>query len=147
MGKNTLNTLISQMCQEAGIQGRKTNHSLRATGATALFNAQVPEKMIKEVTGHHSSKALALYERPSLAQKQALSNVIAEGGNLDKKVQAVQKHDSRSAVQSCSVSATQHRCSTKQGGPAVLISSLFSGLNNCTINFSPQNLNINVGAA
>ena len=59
------------------IAGKKTNHSLRATEPTTLFNAQVPEKMIKEITGHHSSKALSLYERPSLAQKQAVSKVIA----------------------------------------------------------------------
>ena len=46
------------MCQEAGIHGKKANHSLRATGATILFNAQVPEKMIKEITGHRSLKDL-----------------------------------------------------------------------------------------
>ena len=106
MGKNNLNSLISQMCQEAGIKGRKTNYSLRATGATALFNAQVPEKMIKEVTGHRSSKALALYERPSLAQKQALSKVAAEGGNFDEQVQAIEKQGSKSTGSKCSVSVT-----------------------------------------
>ena len=37
------------------------------------------KKMIKDVTGHKSSKALALYERPTLAQKQALSKVLAGG--------------------------------------------------------------------
>ena len=46
---------------------------------TAMFAPRVPEKMIKEVTGHKSSKALALYERPTLAQKQVLSKVPAGG--------------------------------------------------------------------
>ena len=35
--------------------------------------------MVKEVTGHKSSEALALYERPALVQKQALSKVLAGG--------------------------------------------------------------------
>ena len=63
-GRNTLATFVSKMCEVAGIPEKKTNHSLRATGASAMFNAEVPEKMIKSVTGHKSSKALAIYERP-----------------------------------------------------------------------------------
>ena len=60
ISKNTLQNFLSSMCVEAGIQENKTNHSLHATGATAMFAAQVPEKMIIDVTGHKSSKALAL---------------------------------------------------------------------------------------
>ena len=57
MGKNTLHSLLGTMC----VEEKKFNHSLCAIGATAMFAAQVPEKMIKDVTGHKSSKALALY--------------------------------------------------------------------------------------
>ena len=39
------------MCDIAGIK-RKTNHSLRATGATEMFAADVPEKLIHSRTGH-----------------------------------------------------------------------------------------------
>ena len=42
------------MCSEAGIH-EKTNHSLKDTGASALFNAGVPEKLIGDVTGHRSN--------------------------------------------------------------------------------------------
>ena len=31
------------------------NHSLRAMGASAMFNANVPEKLIRAVTGHQSN--------------------------------------------------------------------------------------------
>ena len=55
MGENTLHNLLGTMCVEAGNEEKKSNHSLRATGATAMFAAQVPEKMIKDVTGHKSS--------------------------------------------------------------------------------------------
>ena len=47
-----------------GLQ-KKTNHSLGATGASLMFSAGVPEKLIESVTGHRSSKALEVYERPT----------------------------------------------------------------------------------
>ena len=75
--KEKLRTFVATMCQEAGI-APKTNHSLRATGAAALFNANVPEKMIRDVTRHHSN-LLQLYEHPTLQQKQAVSSVLVQG--------------------------------------------------------------------
>jgi len=56
IGKNTLHSLLHAMCEEAGIEDKKSNHSLHASGTTAMFAVQVPEKMIKEETGHTSSK-------------------------------------------------------------------------------------------
>ena len=56
----------------------KTNHSLRARGATALFSAGVPERLIYDVTGHQSN-ALQLCENPSLAQKEAVSSILVQG--------------------------------------------------------------------
>lgn len=40
-GKNMLQKMLPTMCEEAGI-ARRMNHSLRATGATELFHANVP---------------------------------------------------------------------------------------------------------
>ena len=54
VGRNQLSIITQNMCIEAGITGRKTNHSLRATGATELYLAGVPEQVIKERTGHRS---------------------------------------------------------------------------------------------
>ena len=51
VGKNTLDTMLKDMCKEAGIIGHKTNYSLRATGVSELFEAGVPEKIIKEKNG------------------------------------------------------------------------------------------------
>ena len=50
IGKNTLCGMVKNMCVKAGLETR-TNHSLRATAATALFKADVPEKVIQERTG------------------------------------------------------------------------------------------------
>ncbi len=78
VGREKLKTYTATMCKEAGISEKKTNHSLRATGASALFNAGVPEKLIRDVTGHRSN-ALQLYERPTLQQKQSVSSVLVQG--------------------------------------------------------------------
>ena len=65
------------MCEEAGIFEHKTNHSLRATGASVMFNAVVPDKLICDITGHRST-ALQLYECPTVQQKQAVSKVLVQ---------------------------------------------------------------------
>ena len=62
IGKNVLAMFV--VCIGAGI-AKKTNHSLGATGASLMFSAGVPEKLIESVTGHRSSKALEVYERPT----------------------------------------------------------------------------------
>ena len=48
-------TMVSQMCGDAGVKGHKTNCSLRATTASELFHANVPEKIIiiQERPGHN----------------------------------------------------------------------------------------------
>ena len=65
------------MCQEAGVDGKKTNHSLRATGATQLYQSGVPEKLIQERTGHRSLEALRVYERTNKAQHKAVSSTLS----------------------------------------------------------------------
>jgi hypothetical protein len=125
IGRDKLKTFMEVMCREAGITEKKTNHSLRATRATALFNAGVPEKLIREVTGHRSN-SLHLYERPSLEQRQAVSKVLVQGtANKENDVPSKGAYP----VKSSSPNA---------------FGSLFSGLSNCTINISPQNFSVNV---
>ena len=64
-----------------GIEG-KTNHSLRATGATETFRACVPEKIIKEHTGHRSLKALRTYECTTAAQHLSVANVLTSSSDV-----------------------------------------------------------------
>ena len=68
VGKEIMKKYMATLCAAAGTEN-KTNHSLRATGASAMFNAGVPEKLIRDVTGH-TSNALHLYKRPNLQQKR-----------------------------------------------------------------------------
>ena len=65
------------MCKEANtIPGNFTNHSLRATGTTALFDAGVQESVIQKRTGHRSLDALRCYERDTPRQQLAVSQIL-----------------------------------------------------------------------
>ena len=55
------------MCKEAEFDKSFTNHSLRAYGATKMYQAKVPEKLIQQRTGHRSLEGLCRYEHNSLA--------------------------------------------------------------------------------
>lgn len=53
-GRNTLGKFVKEICDKGNIDGHKTNHSLRATGVSDLFQAGVPEKLIQQRSGHLS---------------------------------------------------------------------------------------------
>ena len=67
--------MVKSMFGLIGVVG-KTNHSLRATGASEMFQAGVPEKIVQERTGHRSIEALRMYEWPTTSQHMAVSNVL-----------------------------------------------------------------------
>ena len=69
------------MFKQVGIDD-KTNHSLRATGATCLYSANVPEKIIQQRTGHQSLKSLRTYERTSDEQHLAVSTILTDPSNV-----------------------------------------------------------------
>ena len=79
VGRDKLHTMVRDMCSDAGIEERKTNHSLRATGATSMFSANVPEKIIQSRTGHRSEEALRLYERPTVDQQRSVTQLLTSG--------------------------------------------------------------------
>ena len=83
VGKNTLEKKLSCICEQAGIEGTITNHSLRATSATHMYISGVPEKVIQERIGHRSLEALRVYERSNSQQHEAASSVLMSGSNND----------------------------------------------------------------
>ena len=83
VGKNRLNGLLKEMCAEAGLSKDFSNHSLRAYGATTLFQAKVPEKLIQMRTGHKSIEALRCYERTSETQLLDVSHVVCNTSTPD----------------------------------------------------------------
>ena len=63
------------MCEKAGFPGFYTNHSLRANGATHLYNNCIEEQLIQEFTGHRSV-AVREYKRTSERQCRMVSKCV-----------------------------------------------------------------------
>ena len=80
-GKNKLSSMVKEMCKAAGVEGNKTNHSLRCCGVTSLYKSNVPEKLIQERSGHCSLTALCAYERPTAEQILEASKVCISPSN------------------------------------------------------------------
>ena len=81
VGLNMLHETVKHMAIAAGLPGKFTNHSLRASTATHLYQEGVPEKLIKEVTGHRS-KAVRDYECTRESLKRSVSTAL--GTNPEK---------------------------------------------------------------
>lgn len=56
--------------------GHYTNHSLRSTSTTRLFNAHVDEQLIMMRTGHSSEKGVRAYKRTSEQLLEETSDVL-----------------------------------------------------------------------
>jgi len=67
---------MKKICSAAGIEGYKTNHSLRATCATRLFQQNVDEQLIMSRTGHRSVKGVRSYKRATDIHHHNTSVVI-----------------------------------------------------------------------
>ena len=74
---------MARLCKQAGIEGYKTNHSLRATTTTRLYEKGVDEQQIMERTGHRSLEGVRSYKRTSDRQRRALSDVLNREHCLD----------------------------------------------------------------
>lgn len=76
LGHNTISKTISRLCSAAGILGYKTNHSLRATAATRLYQSGIDEQLVMERTGHRSLEGVRAYKRTSEEQREVLSDIL-----------------------------------------------------------------------
>ena len=56
VGHNKLASTIKRLCEQGGLSGYRTNHSLRATAATRMYDKGVDEQLICEKTGKSCGK-------------------------------------------------------------------------------------------
>ena len=75
-GHNKLEGTIARLCKQAGIPGHRTNHSLHATAVTRLYQSGIDEQLVMERTGHRSLDGVGGYKHTSMAQKEALSDIL-----------------------------------------------------------------------
>ena len=152
VGKEKLRTMVRDMCVEAGIAEKKTNHSLRAAGASQMFAANVPERLIQSRTGHRSLEALRLYERPSHEQQQAVSRILTSSGTERhfgtdlSNVSAANRSATSCTVSHTAASCAQSHTSSVGFGPGIpnLSGTLFGNMTGCTVNICPQNFFVNL---
>ena len=76
LGHTTLGSTVARLCKAADIQGYKTNHSLRATVTSRLYQSGVDEQLVMERTGHRSLDGVRSYKRTSSKQLEALSDIL-----------------------------------------------------------------------
>jgi len=125
------------MCNAAGIEGKFTNHSLRASGATVLFQVEAPEKVIQEFTGHRSVKALQHYEKVASQQKQAACNILNGGApatSFSTEVEKLHSMQQSPNLLSPQVLYPPNNVSIITTRPTISPHISISG--NCTINFT-----------
>ena len=109
IGRNTLSKVVASLAKEAGFKGNYSNHSLCATAASRLYNANVDEQLISEVTGHRSS-AVRGYKCTSNDQLKAISNILY-GGVSDQKCSDLKAIcDEKSEL----ITKPEHECECKK---------------------------------
>ena len=81
-GNHKVSSTIKLMCKKAGLVGKYTNHSLRASSASRMYESEIPEQVIKEITGHRS-ECVRTYKRTPDSIKQKASVTISGGTVID----------------------------------------------------------------
>lgn len=76
VGINQLRNTVARICKQAGLDGHRTNHSLRATAATRLYEAGMEEQLVSEITGHRS-ECVREYKRTTEEMKRQANAVIS----------------------------------------------------------------------
>ena len=131
VGSATLGKVVKMLMKEANIEGFFTNHSLRRTGGSRLFQAGVQRKLVKEVTGH-TSDAVDQYQITSVEQRKALSHIIVnKSSNEVKEVESKIGHNDRNGINVEATSEEQCMCNCKKAKTSIdqsNIGDLISGI-------------------
>ena len=71
-----MGNVVKKVMGKAGFDGHFTNHSLRRSCATNLYDNGVPEQVIQETAGHRSVEGVRAYKRTSSAMKRKMSAIL-----------------------------------------------------------------------
>ncbi len=86
IGIQTLLKIVAKLCDRIGLEGKQTNHSLRSTLATWLYDHGIKEQWISEITGHKGI-TIRNYKLTSSKQQAEVSDILY--GKKGKKPQAM----------------------------------------------------------
>ena len=125
LGHNTLDNMLRNMSERAGISPYYTNHSLRATTVTVLSSNNVETQKIKAVTGHRSDTSIESYcERPTLGQFKHMSSTLRS---------SVHGKENTAASSSITSTPVAPRQSPAESSPTVANSTVSLGRNEANI--------------
>ena len=93
-GFNKIKITVREVCKVAELEGKYTNHSLRATCASRMFQKNVPKQVIKEFTGHKSD-CVHLYKLTSDHIHETASKTLSSDTTFSEKI------DQKAVVKSC----------------------------------------------
>ena len=134
LGHTLLSNTVARLCKMAGIQGYKTNHSLRATSTSRLYQSGVDEQLVMERTGHRSLEGVRCYKRTSDSQRQAISDIL--NGCNKSKVSSVPTTGAISSTAGAAQSSSTHLSNSIHSQQLCAGLSLPSAVfNNCQVNF------------
>ena len=76
VGHNRLSLTQKRPCAKAGVTGHFTNHSLRRTFATRLYQQGADEQLIMSATGHRGKAGVRIYQEISRDQQEKVNEMI-----------------------------------------------------------------------
>ena len=82
IGHNLLQNRFKEMCKGAGLVGNFTNHSIRATAVTRIYDAGLTEKIIMKRSGHRSTEGVRAYQREDTSAQIKVSNELSSSRSL-----------------------------------------------------------------
>ena len=91
-GRGTLGNVVKKIMAKTGFEGYYTNHPLRRSCATKVYDNYIPEQVIQEITRQRSVEGVRAYKYMSSTVKREMSAVLhsvetpSENGCSDKEV-------------------------------------------------------------
>ncbi|XP_070560203.1 uncharacterized protein KIAA1958-like [Ptychodera flava] len=77
MGANKLDTILSTMCNKAGIAGKKTNHSIRRSTIRRLHDSGIPPTKLMQLSGHRNVQSINHYAVNSMDDQHRMSEILS----------------------------------------------------------------------
>ena len=76
LGHDKLSSIVKNMSQNAKIDGKFTNHSVRQTMISNLLHSGVHPNLVAQFSGHKSVQSLQNYHTASLDQQKGTCNIL-----------------------------------------------------------------------
>ena len=135
IGHNTLARFLKKIFEGAKIDTtNKSNHSLRATAISRMYQNSIPEKLIMERSGHLSREGLASYERTTPAQQKAVCKTLSTAAET--KPLPMDKIKTEDSVSECTTPKTSP-LKQEDNNPLDMMKKMqFSHLSGCTFNIN-----------